>query len=500
MDKHNHSYDIIVAGAGNAALCAAISAREAGCRVLVLEKAPFQKRGGNSYFTDGAIRFAFNGLDDIRRIVSLSDEEADAIKMPAYSEMKYYNDLMRVTENQSDPVLAKQLTRQSYPTIAWMHKHGISFQLNYDNQSFKKNGKYHFWGGLPVKTENIGVGLIKELNERASDLGIDIWYEARAIRINKKNNQVSSVDVEKKDGRHVIPASSVVLACGGFEANQKMRTRHIGPEWEAAIVRGTEFNTGDGLSMALEAGAAPYGDWSGCHSIGTDYNAPKVGDFTKPGDIFKKHSYPLGIMVNQYGVRFVDEGADFRNYTYAKYGREILKQPNAMAFQIFDMQVRSLLREEYDKKEATSFTADSLEKLADKLPVDKKAFLDTMNEFNHAVEDGSFFPNEKDGKKTKGIKPPKSNWALRIEQGPFYAFPVTCGITFSFGGVKAGPNGEVLSADNEPIYGLFAAGEMIGGIFYENYPGGSGLMSGAVFGRLAGASAAEYVESLKNNT
>ena len=244
--------------------------------------------------------------------------------------------------------------------------------------------------------------------------------------------------------------------------------------------------------MALEIGAQKFGQYSGCHAIGTDKNVPKVGDFTKPGDIFKKHSYPLGIMLNEDGKRFVDEGADFRNYTYAKYGKEILKQPNNVAYQIFDDQVRSQLREEYNLEEATSYVADTLEELVEKLPVNKEAFLKTISTYNDAVQEGEYHPSEKDGKGTKGIHPPKSNWALKIEKGPFYAFPVTCGITFAFGGLHVNSNGEVLAKDGEPIKGLFAAGEMVGGIFYDNYPGGSGLMSGSVFGKISGTSAAQY--------
>ena len=172
-----------------------------------------------------------------------------------------------------------------------------------------------------------------------------------------------------------INTKSIVLACGSFEANAEMRKEEIGEEWESAIVRGTEFNTGDGIEMALEVGAQKFGQWSGCHAIGTDKNVPVVGDFTKPGDIFKKHSYPLGIMLNEEGKRFVDEGADFRNYTYAKYGKEILKQPNNVAYQIFDSQVRAELREEYNLEEATSYEAETLEELIKKLPVNKSEFL-----------------------------------------------------------------------------------------------------------------------------
>ncbi|WP_053218368.1 FAD-dependent tricarballylate dehydrogenase TcuA [Virgibacillus senegalensis] len=490
------SYDVVVVGAGNAALCAAISARESGAEVLVLERAPKHKRGGNSYFTDGAIRFAYNDLEDIRKLIpELPDEKAEKIVMPTYGPEDYYQDLMRVTGGKSSPELAEQLVNRSYQTIRWMKEQGVEFELNYSNQSFEKDGKYQFWGGLPVKTKNIGMGLMAALFARAEEIGIDIFYEARAIELKKEDQRISAVTVETTEKTTEVHTAAVVLACGSFEANKEMRKKYIGEEWEAAIVRGTEYNTGDGLTMALAAGAQPFGEWSGCHAIGTDYQAPRVGDFSKPGDIFKKHSYPLSVMVNQEGYRFVDEGADFRNYTYAKYGKEILKQPGHAAYQIYDQQVRPMLRKEYNLEEATYYKADTLEQLADQLPVNKQQFLQTIEEYNGAVMEGSYNPTIKDKKGTKGITPPKSNWALPIEKGPFYAFPVTCGITFSFGGLKVSPNAEVLDENEQPIPGLFAAGEMVGGIFYGNYPGGSGLMSGAVFGKLSGNTAARYIQA-----
>ncbi|SDM28762.1 FAD-dependent tricarballylate dehydrogenase TcuA [Sediminibacillus halophilus] len=489
------NYDVVVVGAGNAALCAAISARESGAEVLVLERAPKHKRGGNSYFTDGAIRFAYNDLNDIREIVpELTDEQAEKIVMPKYGKEDYFQDLMRVTGGKSSPELAEQLVKHSYPTIRWAKQQGVGFELNYSNQSFEKDGKYQFWGGLPVKTKNIGMGLIA-LFSRAEQIGIDIFYDSRAIELKMEGRRVSSIMVEKQEQTLEIEAAAVILACGSFEANKEMRKKYIGDEWEAAIVRGTEYNTGDGLSMALSAGAQRFGEWSGCHAIGTDYQAPKVGDFSKPGDIFKKHSYPLSIMVNQNGYRFVDEGADFRNYTYAKYGKEILKQPGHVAYQIYDQQVRPMLRKEYNLEEATYYQADTLEELVELLPVNDQQFLQTIEEYNRSIMEGKYDPTIKDNKRTQGVTPPKSNWALPIEKGPFYAFPVTCGITFSFGGIKVSPHAEVLDENEQPIPGLFAAGEMVGGIFYGNYPGGSGLMSGAVFGRISGNTAVSYIQA-----
>lgn len=412
--------------------------------------------------------------------------------MPDYTKEDYYNDIMRVTQGKSTPHLARQLAYKSFETIQWMNDHGVQFELN-ENQYYEVDGKRKFWGGLPVKTHRKGIGLIESLYKKADSLGVKFQYNTRAIKLDTNNNEISGLIVIQDGVEKLIPAKAVVLACGGFEANKEKRMKYIGKEWEKAIVRGTEYNTGDGLDMAIEAGAQPHGDWSACHAHTTDYSAPKVGDFTKPGDIYKKSSYPLGLIVNIEGKRFVDEGADFRNYTYAKYGKETLRQPDQKAFQLFDEQVRPMLRAEYDLEEATKIVANTIEELAEKINVDPDTLKETIKQYNNAVQEGEYNPAIKDGKGTVGITPPKSNWALRFEKPPFYAYPVTCGITFTFGGIHADENGRVLDKNDAPIPGLFAAGEMIGGIFYHNYPGGSGLMSGAVFGRLSGHTAAEYV-------
>jgi tricarballylate dehydrogenase len=284
---------------------------------------------------------------------------------------------------------------------------------------------------------------------------------------------------------------SVVLAAGGFQANVEWRTRYLGPGWDTAKVRGTRFNTGDGLRMALDIGAMAAGQWSGCHAVAWDRNAPEFGDLAV-GDGFQKHSYPFGVMVNARGERFVDEGADFRNYTYAKYGRVILAQPGQFAWQIFDARVKPLLRDEYRIRRVTKVAADTLEGLVTKLDgVDAAQALATLTAYNAAVEAAvPFDPNIKDGRGTLGLTPPKSNWANRLDEPPFEAYAVTCGVTFTFGGLRITPSAEVLDTDLAPIAGLYSAGEMVGGLLYDNYPGGSGLTAGAVIGRIAGASAA----------
>jgi tricarballylate dehydrogenase len=307
---------------------------------------------------------------------------------------------------------------------------------------------------------------------------------------------VRGVVVRSDHHTQTIEGRAVVLASGGFEANVEWRTRYLGPGWDLAKVRGTRFNTGDGIRMALEIGAMPFGNWSGCHAVGWDRNAPEFGDLAV-GDGFQKHSYPFGIMVNARGRRFVDEGADFRNYTYAKYGRVILEQPNQFAWQVFDQKVTHLLRDEYRIKQATKVTAQTLDELASKLEdVDPAGFLDEISAYNAAVKTAiPFNPNMKDGRGTRGLTINKSNWANTIDVPPFEAYAVTCGVTFTFGGLRIGENAEVLNTDGLPIHGLYAAGELVGGLFYFNYPGGTGLMSGAVFGKIAGTAAAQMARS-----
>ena len=248
--------------------------------------------------------------------------------------------------------------------------------------------------------------------------------------------------------------------------------------------------------MALDIGAMPFGNWSGCHAVGWERNAPEFGDLSV-GDGFQKHSYPFGILLNAHGKRFLDEGADFRNYTYAKYGREILSQPGQFAWQIFDAKVSHLLRDEYRIRQVTKVSANSLQELVERLQdVDPLNALETIDAYNVAVDtEVPFNPNIKDGRSTKKLSIPKSNWANTIDQPPFVAYAVTCGITFTFGGLRIQTNGQVLDVDMRPIPGLYAAGELVGGLFFNNYPGGTGLTAGAVFGRIAGESAGGVVSN-----
>ena len=483
--------DVVVVGGGNAAFCAALSAAEQGVSVLVLERAPEEEAGGNSRFTAGAIRCVYDGVEDLKVLMpDLTEEEIANTDFGSYTEEQFFDDMGRITEYRTDPELTEVLIKRSRETMRWMREKGVRFQPIYGRQAFKVDGKFKFWGGLTVEAWGGGPGLVQALTDAARKNGISIAYGARALSLEHDDSGVTGIRVRHEGKTQTITTKAVVLAAGGFQSNAEWRTRYLGPGWDLAKVRGTRFNTGDGIRMALEAGAMPTGNWSGCHAVGWDRNAPDFGDLAV-GDNFQKHSYPFGIMINANGERFVDEGADFRNYTYAKYGRVVLAQPGQFAWQIFDKKVLHLLRDEYRIKQVTKVTASSLEELVGKLDdVDAGKALETIKAYNASVmTDVPFNPNVKDGRGTRGLSVRKSNWANTIEEPPFEAYAVTCGITFTFGGVKIDTSAKVIDTEGVPIPGLYAAGEMVGGIFYFNYPGGTGLMNGAVFGRIAGASA-----------
>ncbi|MEM8766193.1 MAG: FAD-dependent tricarballylate dehydrogenase TcuA [Pseudomonadota bacterium] len=483
---------VIVVGGGNAALCAAISAAAEGARVTLLERAPEDLRGGNSRFTAGAMRVVYNGVDDLLKLMpELTPGELERTDFGAYTSDQFYDDLGRVTHYRIDPALAEVLVEQSFETLRWMRGEGVRFLPLYGRQSYEVEGKVRFWGGLTVEAWGGGPGLVDSLTEIAQKRGVVIRYGVRATELIMAAGRATGVRTESAAGPDDYHAEAVILACGGFESSPTWRARYLGPGWDLARVRGTRFNTGDGIQMAMDAGAAARGHWSGCHAVAWDLNAPEYGDLAV-GDGFQKHSYPLGILVNNQGERFLDEGADFRNYTYAKYGAEILKQPQQAAWQIFDAKVSGVLRDEYRIREVTRVQADDLETLATRMEgVDAPGLLRTIEAFNAAVaEDVPFDPTVKDGRCTRGLAVPKSNWANALDKPPFEAYGVTCGVTFTFGGLHVDEKARVIAQDGTPIPGLFAAGELVGGLFYFNYPGGSGLTSGAVFGRIAGRGAA----------
>jgi tricarballylate dehydrogenase len=356
--------DVIVVGAGNAACCAALAARENGANVIILEAAPTEDSGGNSRYTGGLMRVVYNGVDDLAQIIpDLTEDEKKTHDYGSYTAEHYYDDMGRITQYRTDPDLCEILISRSFETIVWMRKKGVKFQASYGRQSYKvDNGtRYKFWGGLAAESWGGGAGMVDNEHKACQREGIKIFYETPALSLITNDDGVVLGVRAKHKGKSVeIRSKAVVLACGGFESSAEMRARYLGPGWDLAKVRGTRYNTGLGIKMALDIGAMAYGHWSGCHAVGWDLNAPPFGD-VNVGDQFQKHSYPWGIMINANGERFCDEGADFRNYTYAKYGRVVLEQPGMFAWQVFDAKIIPALRDEYRIKQVTKVRADTLE-------------------------------------------------------------------------------------------------------------------------------------------
>lgn len=481
-------FDVVVAGKGNAALCAALAARDQGARVAMLEAAPEEESGGNSRFAGGVMRFAYDGVEDLKKLTEIPDDEAKNTDWESNTQDQFYDDLYRVTSFRTDPALSEALVTKSLDAMVWLRSQGVRFVPNYRAQSAIVAGKRKFFGRMPFEISGGGPGLVQYLTDTAVRKGIGIFYATRAVSLIYDGERVLGVKA-KSHGKPVeFRARSVVLACGGFEANPEWRTRYLGPGWELAKVRGSRFNMGEGLQMALAIGACPCGNWSGRHAVSWERHAPEFGDLILPHSSYR-HSYPLSLMINAEGRRFVDEGIEFYNYTYAKYGAEVLKQTGQFAWQVFDAKVKPLLRPEYGDKAVTRVVANTLEELAAKLEgVNPAGFLKTVREFNAAVRtDVPFNHAIKDGRCTVGVEPPKSNWAHPLDTPPFEAYHTTCGITFTFGGLRIDvENGQVLDVNLQPIPGLYTAGEMVGGLFYFNYPAGTGLVSGTVFGRIAG--------------
>jgi len=274
-------YDIVVVGGGNAAFCAAHAARERTNSVLVLEKAPRDRAGGNSFFTAGAFRTAYGSLDNIRSLVSdLTDEQASKIEMPPYTEQHFLADMQRLTHGRCDPELTNILVGDSWETVCWMRAHGIRWELMYLRQSFRSGDRIRFWGGLAVGIAGGGKGLIDQHTRTAQSKGIEVRYGSPAVELTRDDTgNVNGVIIAGENGPETVGARAVVLACGGFEADPRMRASYLGPNWDIAKVRGTPFNTGDGIEMALAVGAQPFGHWSGCHSVFWDAEAPRSGDW-----------------------------------------------------------------------------------------------------------------------------------------------------------------------------------------------------------------------------
>ncbi|WP_226036656.1 FAD-dependent tricarballylate dehydrogenase TcuA [Aquibacillus saliphilus] len=491
------NYDVVIVGAGNAALTAAIAAKENGASVLVLEKATKEMRGGNTRFSGGIFRCAYNGIDDLVEVVD-DKHLKDQVTSAPYTEDDFTSDIQRTAGGRADEELTETLVSRSYDTVLWMSKLGIPWEFNRAVGTVQTDDKKTVLPfGAAVRTIHEGVGLSQSLFDISERAGVDIVYEIEAKRLTtSEDGTISGVEVRTPDGWEHITSKAVILASGGFQASPEMRTAYLGPDWSLVKVRGTRYNTGEMIRAAMDIGAQPYGEFSGKHATPINAEAPDYGDLALT-DKTNRLSYHYGIMINLDGKRFVDEGEDFNTYTYAKFGEQILKQKNAIAFQLFDRKSFDLLEPRYSTSDPIE--GDTIDEIAEQLKskyqlmgFNEEEFMNTVNEYNGAVKEGEFNPTILDGSTTEELALNKTNWARKITDGPFRVYPVTGGITFTFGGVRINTDSKVVDSLDRPIPGLFSTGEMTGGFFYQNYPLGSGLTRGAVFGKLSGENAASF--------
>ena len=366
-------YDVVVVGAGNAAHAAAVSAHENGAeRVLMLEKAPEELRGGNTHYSGGLFRFAFERAEDLLPIVPNIEDQVPGFteNIKPYGATQFRADLDRVTEGSSDPELSEALIGRSYDTVRWMVEQGIVMGPATDLSAVKYEGAVRWPQGAVIRAVGIGIGLSRMWFEVARDRGIELRYGtgARSLTLDD-SGAISGVVVNDADGLHEIETGAVILGCGGFEANPEWRARYLGRPWDTARVRGTRYNNGDGLRMALEVGALPYGQWSGSHGTPISADAPLYGD-RRLTDQTNRLSYPFGVILNTEGDRFIDEGEDFHLLTYAKTGGAVLRQPGGIGYQIFDSKVFEALEPRY--RTSDPIVGDTLEELIAQLPLDQE--------------------------------------------------------------------------------------------------------------------------------
>jgi tricarballylate dehydrogenase len=463
--------DIIVIGGGSAALEAAIAASEAGAgAVVMLEKAPAEESGGNARFSHTGFRFVHAGAEELREFLPDVDEaQFRRMQIPPYGRADFLGDLDRVTRGRIDPVLAQCLVDQSNAALHWMRRIGVRWE---PEKMTEVDGKLYLPGGHHIHPIGGGPGMLDQLRALALERGVEIRYRARVRAINGNDRRVAGVRVSTSEGEYDLAGCAVVVCSGGFQANAELRARYLGPNADLMKVRGSRHNTGEVLHALLALGAKPAGHWQGAHM------SP-----------MNRYDYQFGITVNGLGQRFFDEGEAKHAYTYAKTGRAVLQQPGGVAYQIYDQTGINLFRHGRDYP-ATMVEAPSMAELARKIGVEPEPFLRTVEEFNKACRgDVAFMPGELDGKCTVGISPRKSHWAQPLTRAPFRAYPITAGVTFTFGGVQVDTQARVINTTDEPITGLYASGDVIG-LFLHNYPSCTGQTRNAVFSYLAGRNAA----------
>ena len=456
-----YEYDVVVIGCGMAGLAAGLAAAEAGAEIAVLEKSPEERRGGHTRFTES-----------FRVPTAELDIEGYTFNVE-YTPSEYYQDLMAVTNYRADDDLAEVVTEEAAPTLEWLTRGDVEWETQPPHSGYTA-------GRVWLDGEEFVSNLVDVVEDAGAEIGYDA--EVRSILRNPEG-RVVGVDARVDGALTRFLAGATVLAAGDYGSSKEKRVRYYGTGYEHMKLRGSRYNTGEAIDAALDVGAKAEGEWSGAHMAIVDAGSADV-----EMGITRIDGYQYGAILNHDGERFVDEGEDSRAHTYAKFGRIIFGQPYHEAFIVVDSKT---VDEIAHMGPSRPITADSIEGLANRLGIeDVDAAVETIEAFNDACDPGEFRPNELDGNDTEGIDPPKSNWALPIDEPPFTGYPVTGGYTFGFGGVAITPEAEVLDTREETIPGLYAAGNSTGGLFYNNYPGGSGLTNAAVFGKIAGENAA----------
>ena len=483
--------DVIVIGGGSAAFEAAVAAKESGAdKIVMLEKAPESEYGGNARYSGTGFRFWHRGADEIREFLpDIGDDYFSSLQISPYAKEQFSADLNRMTQERIDPTLAATLVEQSNAAVHWMKNVGIRWELLKEHA--KVGNKRYFERGIAIHVAGGGVGQLEQWRRIAADKNIELRFSSAVSAFHGNMHRIEGVRVCTARDEYDLAAGAIIACAGGFQASAEMRARYLAGNADLVKVRGSKHDTGEVLNYLLALGAATAGHWQSGHMSPIDAKAP---DFETPqhsdgkGNTQSRYDYPFGITVNALGLRFFDEGEAQHSYTYAKTGRTILTQPGAVAWQIYDR--TGIAQHRYPHHKATFQEASDIAELARKIGLEPEVLKHTLAEFNAACRDDvPFDPTRLDGKSTRGLRIEKTNWATRIENPPFRAYPVTCGITFTFGGVKINERAQVLNALQEPIKGLYASGDIVG-LFFHNYPAFTGQTRNAVFSRLAGAHAA----------
>jgi tricarballylate dehydrogenase len=457
------TYDVLVIGGGNAALCAAMTAREAGASVLVLEVSPKDFRGGNSRHT--------------RNLRYMHDQGNEFLTGP-YPEDEFFEDLMRVTGGKTNEKLARLTIRESNNVGDWMREHGCMFQPAMRGTLHLARTNAFFLGG--------GRALMNAYYRTAEELGVAISYKTEVVDLIINEGMFSEAVVQRDGSEYRVRAKTAVLASGGFQANLEWLKEEWGPAADNFIVRGSPYDKGKVLKIMLENGAKQIGDPRQCHAVAIDARAPKYDG----GIVTRLDCVSFGVVVNREAKRFYDEGEDFWPKRYAIWGRLVAQQPDQIGYSIIDAKSIDL----FMPSVFPPVEAQSLRELADKLELDPQKLEATISQYNEATRPGSFDPGELDDCRTEGIEPVKSHWARPIDTPPFYGYPLRPGITFTYLSVAVNERAQVLMKDDTPAANIFAAGEiMSGNILGQGYMAGFGMTIGTVFGRLAGREAVAHV-------